>query len=1030
MTGVSTGIGLMSGIDHTTLINQLMEIEARPVRLLEERVQQVDARHAAYLDISARLLAVQNAALRFTKSSLFRTFAANSSNESVLTASAGETAIPGSYTFNVHRLVANHALISRGFADADATPVGAGTLSLEIGNGRINRGTQLDALNGGEGVRRGTIAITDRSGQQAQIDLSTAMTVDELLEAINGNTEINVRASVTSLEINGKTGDRVVLEDLSGGTGYLIVADVAGGSTAADLGIVGSEAGGRIDGHDLIYLTEDSALTTLNDGIGIGRRGQHIPTGDLEFDAGALGSFTVSLSDVLAADTSLDVLNSGGGVRLGTIRITDRTGESAEIDLSTATTVQDVLDAINEADVGVHATTVNSRFLITDDTGVAEEIAQDLTIEDVTGFAAADLGIAGSDTDESISGRDVYRIATIGDVIRAINQHPDNNSLVRAFVSQDGNALMLRALGFTTEPITVTSSEGSTAARDLGIEGASFEGGVDFRSRDLVAGLNTALLSSLNGGQGIEPGTIAFTVGNQPTQGIDFTGAHTLRDVIDLINNADLGLVASMNGSGNKLELRQAEGSTGTLVIADVDSAMAATLGIAGTFEESDLSGDGAVVGDNLQLQYISRQSLLEDLNHGRGVASGRFRVTDSTGAIFDIDLPNGLDTLGEVIDRINEDTPDTIEARINDTGDGLLIADTSDGPLSLKIEDVEGGHTAADLRIAQSAKEGEKFIDGSHEIRIDVSASDSLEDLVDKINEAGGDFSASILNDHGSVNPYSLTITSQVAGLAGEMIVDTVGVDLGFDTLSRAQDALVSIGGSGASDPFLVSSSTNTLEDVIEGVSLNLLSAGDEDVTINVAQDIDSVVEAIGSLVSSYNDVQAGIDGYTSFDQDSLERGLLLGDSLVNTIRSRLSSAMFGTFGGGGGPYSRLFSVGIRVSADNRLEFDEEEFRQAYAEAPEQVEQLLTEAESGFGTTLKETLDEMTRDTDGLIARREDLLDNQKELLNDRIDSLNDLLDAKRSRLEQQFIGLETALANLQEQQTALSALLSLQNS
>jgi len=1030
MTGISTGVGLMSGIDHTALINQLMELEARPVRLLEARVQQVDAQHAAYLDISARLLSVQNSVLRFTKSSLFKTFAVNSSNESILTATAGETAVPGSYTFKVHRLVANHSLISRGLADADTTPVGAGTMSFEIGHGRINRGTRLDALNGGDGVRRGTIAITDSSGEKAQIDLSTAMTVDEVLEAINSNTEINVRASVTSLEIAGQTGDRIVIEDLSGGADNLIVADVAGGSTAADLGIVGNEADGRIDGRDLIYLTEDSALATLNDGIGIGRRGQYIPTGDLEFDAGSLGSFTVSLSDVLSGDTSLDVLNSGGGVRLGTIRITDRTGESAEVDLSGATTAQDVLDAINEADVGVHATMVNSHFLISDNTGVTEEIAQDLTIEDVTGFAAADLGIAGSDKDESLSGRDVYRVATMGDVIRAINHDPDNNSLVRAFVSEDGNAIVLRALGFTTEPITVTSSEGSTAAGDLGIEGASFEGGIDFRSRDLVAGLNTALLSSLNGGQGVELGEVAFTVGNQLTQAVDFTNAHTLRDVIDLINNADLGLMASMNGSGNKLELRHAEGSTGTIIIADVDGSMATTLGIAGTFEESDLNGDGALVSDNLQLQYISRQSLLEDLNHGRGVASGRFRITDSTGALFDIDLPNGLDTLGEVIDRINQDTPDTIEARINDTGDGLLIVDTSECQLSLKIEDVEGGHTAADLRIAQSAKEGEGFIDGTNELRIDVSASDSLADLVDKINEAGGDFSASILNDHGSVNPYSLTITSQVAGLAGEMIVDTVGIDLGFDTLSRAQDALVSIGGSGASDPFLVSSSTNTLDDVIEGVSLNLLSAGDEDVTVNVAQDIDSVVESISSFVSSYNDVQSSIDGYTSFDPETTQRGLLLGDSLVNTIRSRLGNAVFGTFGGDDGQYSRLFSVGIKVVADSRLEFDEEKFREAYAEAPEQVEQFFAEAETGFGAALKETLDEMTRDTDGLIARRENLLDNQKDLLNDRIESLNLLLDAKRFRLEQQFIGLETALVGLQEQQTALSALFSLQSS
>ena len=55
-------------------------------------------------------------------------------------------------------------------------------------HGRVNPSTELDTLNGGQGVRRGTITITDRSGADAEIDLSTSMTVDDVLNAINGNT--------------------------------------------------------------------------------------------------------------------------------------------------------------------------------------------------------------------------------------------------------------------------------------------------------------------------------------------------------------------------------------------------------------------------------------------------------------------------------------------------------------------------------------------------------------------------------------------------------------------------------------------------------------------------------------------------------------------------------------------------------------------------------------------------------------------------------------------------------------------------
>jgi flagellar hook-associated protein 2 len=354
-----------------------------------------------------------------------------------------------------------------------------------------------------------------------------------------------------------------------------------------------------------------------------------------------------------------------------------------------------------------------------------------------------------------------------------------------------------------------------------------------------------------------------------------------------------------------------------------------------------------------------------------------------------------------------------------------LLIEDTSDGTSSLTIEDVTGSTTGSDLRITGAAEDGDNFIDGSNEIRIDIAASDALADIVRKINDAGGPFSASILNDHGEMNPFSLTITSEVSGSAGALIIDEIGIDFGFTTLARAQDALISVGGSEASDPLLISSSSNTIDDVIEGVTLNLLASADEDVTVTVAQDIDSIVEAVRTFVEDFNDVQSTIDEYTSFDPDTLERGILLGDSTVNAVRTRLANAVTRRFGSG--EFSWLFSVGIRISGDNQLTFDEEKFREAYARAPEQVEKLFTEAETGFGAIVKETLDGITRESDGLIARRDDLLENQKELLNDRIAALNVLLEAKRSRLENQFIGLERALASLQEQQNALIALSSL---
>jgi flagellar hook-associated protein 2 len=268
------------------------------------------------------------------------------------------------------------------------------------------------------------------------------------------------------------------------------------------------------------------------------------------------------------------------------------------------------------------------------------------------------------------------------------------------------------------------------------------------------------------------------------------------------------------------------------------------------------------------------------------------------------------------------------------------------------------------------------------------------------------------------------LAISSEVSGRRGELLIAAQGVDLGFATLSRAQDAVLTIGGDGAEQTLVITSPSNTVSDVVPGVKLNLLSISNDPVTIAVDRDVEPIIAAIEGFVEKYNAVIETIEESTQFNQDTLQRGPLLGDSTVSQVRTRLTRLMLRPFGGTDGSLSRSFSVGLRLGAGNRLEFDRERFEEAYERSPEDVEQLFATGESGFAAVIKETLEDMTRSFDGLITRKDEVLKDQQELLNQRIDGLNILLEAKRARLEAQFIGLESTLAALQDQQGALNGL------
>ena len=94
MGGISTGIGLFSGMDTGSLISQLLSVSARPKQLAQQRVLQLQSQQAAYLDISGRLTTLKTAAGKFNLLKVFETARAVTSNASALTATASAGATP------------------------------------------------------------------------------------------------------------------------------------------------------------------------------------------------------------------------------------------------------------------------------------------------------------------------------------------------------------------------------------------------------------------------------------------------------------------------------------------------------------------------------------------------------------------------------------------------------------------------------------------------------------------------------------------------------------------------------------------------------------------------------------------------------------------------------------------------------------------------------------------------------------------------------------------------------------------------
>jgi len=123
--------------------------------------------------------------------------------------------------------------------------------------------------------------------------------------------------------------------------------------------------------------------------------------------------------------------------------------------------------------------------------------------------------------------------------------------------------------------------------------------------------------------------------------------------------------------------------------------------------------------------------------------------------------------------------------------------------------------------------------------------------------------------------------------------------------------------------DGTAVTSSSNIIDDVIAGVTLNLLTVEDLEgadtttVTINVSRDNNAIKSTVQGLLDEYNDVILAINDQFYYDEETQTAGLLQGDSTLNSIKSSLQSIVVSSITGLSSTMNALSLIGITSQVD-----------------------------------------------------------------------------------------------------------------
>jgi flagellar hook-associated protein 2 len=1011
MGRISTGIGLVSGINSKEIIDQLIALESRPKDILQSRIDTTNQRRLAYTDLSTRLVSLRLVGTKLKKPSQFEAATATSSNEDVLTATAANGAAIGSFQFQVARLVTSQQIMSRGFTDYDSAKVAAAdtTITIEMGGGELNTQAPLSQLNGGAGVRRGLMRLTDCSGASAVIDITAAVTVDDVIRKINTSLDVSIRASIS--------GDRIVLTDLSGGSGAMGVLDLADGDAAQDLGLASDTdaAAGTYTGSDINYVALGTTLNQINDGRGIRRASagadmlvSFADSSSLSITLGpnvrTIGDVITTINAVDPAKLKAELTAGGNGIRLAS--------------LADAITVADVGDSHAATDLGVASAasgqTISGQPLLA---GINSTLISSLN--GGQGLSLGDLTITDRSGDSATI--DLSAVRTVQELIDRINN--EAGIAVTARLKASGNGIQITDDSGGTQDLVIADNATSQA---LGINGtfATTVASVQGKNLQRQWVSENSLLGSYNGGRGVSHGKFRITSSSGVSAVVDLTQGDevTLGDVIREINSKGIGVTASVNANGDGLLLTDTAGGGLTMKVEDVEGTDAKDLNILG--------------------------------NAAGGVINGSFEKTIAVTAA---------------------DTLTTLQTKINDLGFGVTANVINDGtgltPFRLAVNARNTGRagrvvfdasgTSLDTATLVEAQDAAVFLGGTEAPQpLLITASQ---------NQLSGVVRGVTIDLHGVSNgPVTLNVTRSADALVEQLssftdtfnqMVDRIKELTKFDTETKQRGLLL---GEGAiqkieTEVYAIFSSVvassgghRMLSDV--GVRMGegaRLEFDQEKFRAAYASDADSVKALFttpqqgittGALLDLLNDGRgartagSGRDDFAARLRDGTTLNISLG--AAETISEALSA-----INAADPAKLRAELAGSTIKLTD-LTAGGTSFALTAVNGSQALEDLgLTNAAiagtitgrslgavgdprargGGIAYVIESRISHLIDPLKGVITRENKTLDQRTEEFQDRIEQLDKLLEGKRLRLERQFAQMESILSSLQNQQQAI---------
>lgn len=312
----------------------------------------------------------------------------------------------------------------------------------------------------------------------------------------------------------------------------------------------------------------------------------------------------------------------------------------------------------------------------------------------------------------------------------------------------------------------------------------------------------------------------------------------------------------------------------------------------------------------------------------------------------------------------------------------------SASGTFELTMDD----GTTMDIDLAAADEDGDSFIDAS--------------ELVDAINDSDDNpgVSAALVKTDGTT---TIMLTSDTTGAQSAFSVSVTGntsfsdqITTSQNNVTDAQDAEIHLGSQTGPE---ITSSTNTFDDVIPGVTMTFTEASDPNdpddlTTFTIAEDSSGSQAKVQTFVDAYNTLIDTIDSLTSYGDDDTAAGVFAGDAGMNSLANQMDDIAHASYGG-----VSIVDYGITLDSDGHLQIDSTQFSEEMEENPDGLTSIFV-GEDSMVAQMDDLMDSYLDSSNGIIAMRQENIDDQQDKISDEGDQLTQTYNTNYERYVEEY--------------------------